>query len=152
VSKESSSVALIAMVGLLSAACGTGDPEARFGPAGVVSGQRGDEMEAAVRGTLSITSECVLLETAGQEILLLFRDGQVYWDAEALELQFEGEKGTVTLADGAGVTFGGGGSSASEDGASTADYVAQREWVNRPDEGCWRDARFEVHSAEVLGG
>lgn len=151
-SKVSSIVAFIAMVGLLSAACGTGPPEARFGPAGVVSGQRGDDMEAAIRGTLSITSECVLLETAGQEILLVFREGQVSWDAEALELQFEGEKGTVTLADGAGATFGGGGSSASEDGASTADYVAQREWVNRPDERCWRDARFEVHSAEVLGG
>jgi hypothetical protein len=152
VSKLSSSVAFIAMVGLLSAACGTGDPEARFGPAGVVSGQSGNDMEAAVGGTLSITPECVLLETSGQEILLVFREGQVSWDAEALELQFEGEKRTVTLADGAEVTFGGGGSSASEDGTSTADYVAQREWVSRPDEGCWRDVRFEVHSAEVPGG
>jgi hypothetical protein len=151
-SRVSSSVAFIAMVGLLSAACGTGDPEARFGPAGVVSGDSGNDMEAAVEGTLSITSECVLLEAVAQEILLVFRDAQVSWDAEALEFQFEGEKGTVTLADGAEVTFGGGGSSTSEDGASTADYVAQREWANRPDEDCWRDVRFEVHSAQVPGG
>jgi hypothetical protein len=76
----------------------------------------------------------------------------VSWNAEALQLRFEGENGTLTLADGAEVAFGGGGSSVSEDGASTEDYVAKREWVNRPDESCWRDLRFEVHSAQVVEG
>lgn len=143
-------VALIAMALPLFIACSAGNPDARFGPVAVVAGESGDDMEAAVRGSLSITPECVLLETDGAEIMLLFREGQVSWDAEALQLRFEAENGTLTLADGAEVVFGGGGSSASEDGASTEDYVAQREWVNRPDESCWREVRWEVHSAEDL--
>jgi hypothetical protein len=108
-------------------------------------------MEAAMSGTVSVTSECVLLETTVGEVLLVFREDQVAWDSEAMQLDFEGEGGDVTLEDGAQATLGGGGSAASEDGGSTADYVAEREWVNRPDEDCWRDVRFEVHSAEAVG-
>jgi hypothetical protein len=135
---------------MLTAACGTSDPAAQFGPAAVVSGESGDDMEAAISGTVLVTSECVLLGTATSEVLLVFREGDVSWDSDAMALHFEDGAGTVTLEDGVRVTLGGGGSSASEDGWSTNDYVAEREWVNRPDEGCWRDVRFEVHSAEAV--
>lgn len=142
--------ASLALVVLLTA-CSSGDPKARFGPAAVVPGDSGHDMEAAVSGTLEISADCVLLQAPTQgDTLLVFRDGQVSWDADAEELQFEDSSGTVTLADGLHVELGGGGSSGSEDGESTPDYVAGREWSSPPAEECWRDVRFEVHTAEVL--
>lgn len=85
--------ALIAVAWLLFVACSAGNPDVRFGPVAVVPGESGDDMEAAVTGTLSISPDCVLLVTAMAEILLLFHEGQVSWDAEALQLRLRARAG-----------------------------------------------------------
>jgi hypothetical protein len=61
--------ALIAVAWLLFVACSAGNPDVRLGPVAVVPGESGDDMEAAVTGTLSISPDCVLLVTAMAEIL-----------------------------------------------------------------------------------
>lgn len=127
--------------------CSQGAAE-KFGPAAVVPGGSGDDMEAGLEGTIAISDDCILLRTDGDhEVMLVFREDQIDWDSDSEELELEVSGDPVRLTDGLAVILGGGGSSMSEDGQSTEEYVDNIDWVHEPARGCWRDQRFEVHSA-----
>lgn len=143
--KRSAVVVLACWVTLT--ACSGSERDDNLGPiAAVPGGDISDSMEAGIEGTLRVTDTCVLLEGGGQETLLVFRQPEVSWDGDKGEVLFDSDGTTIRLRDGQPVSFGGGGSSSTEDGVDDEAYLRDTDWANAPAESCLRPNRFEVNS------
>ena len=117
-----------------------------WGPLAVVPGPPGGDA-ALVGGTLRITDACVLLETPGDDpVLLVWPAEGTAWEAATRTIRFTNRDGTTaSLRDGDTVKFGGGGDSTEEGGVPGIEWVEATQWTARPDPSCPTDVRWGVN-------
>jgi hypothetical protein len=119
-----------------------------WGPLAVADAHGGGD--ALIHGTIQISDDCVLLEEQGDEVLLVWPADRTRWDASSQRITFENGDGTGdTFSDGDRVVMGGGGSSLSEGGESSEEWVLSIDWVDRPSEACLRDGRWFVAQVDI---
>lgn len=119
-----------------------------WGPLAVVPPQDGAD-QARIEGTLRITDACVVLESAGEAVLLFWPADRTTWTAPSRSITFDNYDGSVvTVRDGDHVVLGGGGDSETESGVSGTDWVRQMTWVAPPASSCTSDRRWGVGAVD----
>ena len=119
-------------------------PVHAWGPLAVIPPQGGADTGRA-EGTLRITGTCVLLESGGTILLLIWPADRTMWDAELRAITFMNYDGAiVTVSDGDHVVLGGGGDSAAESGVTGEEWVRRMTWVVPPASSCPLDERWGV--------
>lgn len=102
-------------------------------------------MEALTSGTLRLTEDCAVLDTGGEDVLLVWPADRTTWNADERTVTLEdvnGDRGTA--GDGDQIRVGGGGSTVDEGGAQGDEWVEGVDWVSAPDESCPSDSRWIV--------
>lgn len=118
-----------------------------WGPLAVVT-VSGDQ--ARTEGTLRITTECVFLEMGEGQGLVVWPAGPTRWNAGDRTIAFTNDSGgTVTLASGDVVAFGGGWSP-TESGQDVQEWIDSVAWVQPPDEACLSDISSAWFVTSVL--
>ncbi len=116
----------------------------QWGPLAVVPPQGGAD-SARNEGTLRIAETCVVLETRGGPVLLVWPADRTTWNVEDRSIAFANYDGsTETASDGAYVVVGGSGDSFEESGLTTEAWLARTPWVARPNASCPLEARWWV--------
>lgn len=135
------------MLALVVAGCAAFDG-GEWGPLGVADAQGGGD--ALIHGTIQIRDDCVLLDEQGEEVLLVWPSDRTRWDASSRSITFESRDGARdTFSDGDPVVMRGGGSSLSEGGESSEEWVSSIDWVDRPADSCLRDVRWFVTQIDL---
>lgn len=130
-------MAVLALAGFLFQACGGGgdQPAAQtseeWGPLAVVEPSEG-VMEARMTGTLRLTENCALLDTRGEDVLLVWPADRTTWNPDERTATLENVRNdeTGTAGDGDRVAMGGGAPSLGEG------WVDDIEWVSPPGPSC----------------
>lgn len=119
--------------------------ETSWGPLAVVEGPPTGR-RAVIAGTLNITNECVTLTGPdGTETLLVWPSDGTGWSPDARTISYVAGEGRALLRHGDEVSFGGGGSSAGEDGRDGPAWVDSiANWESRPDPSCPMDSHWFV--------
>ncbi len=121
----------------------TPSPSGAWGPLAVIPPQDGADT-ARTEGTLRITNACVILDTAGGPVLLLWPADRTAWAAASHTISFANFDGTtVVVGDGMALALGGGGDSSAE-GAAPEAWLAETPWVARPALSCPLGVRWTV--------
>lgn len=142
-------VVLIAL-SLIAAACEDdkatdASADTAWGPLAVLNGPPSGD-EALIAGSLQIGDDCVTLEEAGGEMVLLVwpSDGTT-WNPESRVIEYSDGDRTVELSHGEEVAFGGGGDSVDEGGLSASEWIGSVDgWVSEPDRSCPASVRWFV--------
>ncbi|MBA2337046.1 MAG: hypothetical protein H0V96_04685 [Acidimicrobiia bacterium] len=80
-----------------------------------------------------------------QSVLVVWPSEGTTWKSESRVIEYNDGERTVELADGAEVSFGGGGDSVDEGGLTASEWVASIDgWVSEPDPSCSADVRWFV--------
>ncbi len=142
-------VALISLL-LIVPACGDdGSTDASaddtWGPLAVLSGPPSGD-EALIAGSLQIAENCVTLEVATDEtVLLVWPSEGTTWNSESRVIEYSDGGRTVELSHGEDVAFGGGGDSVEEGGLSPSEWVdSVHGWASEPDPSCPAEVRWFV--------
>jgi hypothetical protein len=122
-----------------------GADQTRWGPLAVVDVESGAEALSA--GTVRITDACVSLEEVGNGAsLLVWYDERTTWNVEEREIVLQNrDGGRVTIRDGDEFTFSGGGGSLAESGIPGDEWIADTDWVSKPDPDCPNDSHWFVN-------
>lgn len=149
-------VVLIAL-SLIAAACGDdqatdGSADDTWGPLAVLSGPASGD-EALIAGSLQIGKDCVTLEEAGGErVLLVWPSDDTTWNPESRVIEYTDGDRTVELSDGEEVAFGGGGDSVAEGGLPASEWVGSVDgWTSEPDRSCPAGVRWFVGGLPPAG-
>ena len=108
-----------------------------WGPLAVIPPQDGTDL-VRLAGVLRITHACVLLDSPGRVVLLIWLADRTSWDPATRAITFVNFTGpTLTVRDGDRVVLGGSGSSAGvEGGLSNSAFLSAVQWVARPASSC----------------
>ena len=127
----------------LTAIVTTGCAGSEWGPLAVVEAT-GDM--ARTEGTLRIVDGCLLLESDGEHLLLVWPADRTRWNAIDRAISFTTLAGEdVTIESGQAVVLTGGGSSVEEDGPG---WAADIDWVQAPHDACLTDGAWFVNDAQ----
>ena len=121
-----------------------------WGPLAVAQGGASGD-EGLLEGTLQIGDTCVTVETAGEQVVVIWPSDSTTWNATANTVTYGAtDSGSdVVLRSGDEVQVGGGGWSANESEGDPAEWAGSTEWVNEPADACLTEVRFflgELHT------
>ena len=138
---------------LLPSACGRevneaddDSPTSPWGPLAVVPGPPSG-MEAVTAGHLDVTERCVTLRHAGsaKEVLVIWPSEATTWNPSSSTIGYTHRGRAFELSHGDELDVGGGGSSSTEGGPGSDEFVASIDnWVSEPDPSCVTDERWFV--------
>jgi hypothetical protein len=100
-------------------------------------------LEGLATGTLTIGNECVSLEAAGLEFLLVWPADRAEWDPVTRTIRYQTQSGaTVSLSDGAAIAVTGGSPPGDE-------WVNAIDWIQPPARTCARDQGWWAHDIDI---